>query len=159
MWEALLSGRETLDAVQSAPGAVAFRVTAHGEHQMSDVRELIAEEADFRIQRLSRNEKRLLTILRCELLHGPGWFQFGQWVEVPDPDSPFRRVQYSTLVDKLRDRLAWVFEDTQEMCFYVYETSVDEGEGVESHEYETVQGSGEAIARIVLGKAAYEALK
>jgi hypothetical protein len=68
-------------------------------------------------------------------------------------------VQYSTLVDKLRARLEWVFEDLVETCFYVYETGVDEDEGVESHECETIQGSGETIARIVLGRVAYEALR
>lgn len=119
--------------------------------------EMLQEEAQRRRVALNRNERRLLTILRCELSHGPGYFQFGQWVQFPSPDSPYRKIDCVRVARSLRARLEWLFEDMTETCFYVYDTT--DGSDVEAHETELVADSGDAIARIVLGNAVWEFMK
>lgn len=117
----------------------------------------IREEANDREACLSRNDKRLLKLLRCELHHGPGYFQFGEWVEFVDPTFPYRKINYCKLLDKTRARLEWLFEDASETCFYVYDS--DSEDGIESHEIETIEGSGDTIARRVLGDVLWGALR
>lgn len=118
----------------------------------------IREEADEREACLSPNDKRLLKLLRCELHHGPGYFQFGEWVEFVDPELPYRKISYPKLRDKTRERLEWLFEDAVETCFYVYSDS-DNEDGIESHEVEILEGSGDAIAKLVLGDVLWWALR